>query len=70
MTIMKPVKSSSIEAIGHDPVNKSLIVQFKNGGMYRYDGVSVDHHAKLMDSDSVGTHFQKHIRAKFNGVKV
>jgi hypothetical protein len=70
MSALKPVESSSIAAIAHDPVTKSLVVQFKNGGTYRYDGISADQHQKLMAAKSIGTHFQQHIRAKFNGVKV
>jgi hypothetical protein len=67
---MTPVKSSSVAAIDHDPATKALTVQFHNGGMYRFDGVSPDQHAKLMGADSIGSHFQRHIRTKFKGVKV
>lgn len=67
---MTPVKSESIAAIAHDPVTKVLTVQFKNGGVYRYDGVSSDHHAELMRADSIGSHFQKNIRSAFKATKV
>lgn len=66
---MKPVKSSSIEAIGHNPSTSVLSVKFKSGETYTYAGVSADQHAKLMSAESVGSHFQKNIRSKIEGKK-
>lgn len=66
---MKPVKSSSLAAIGHDPATNTLSVKFKSGETYTYADVSADHHAKLMSAESIGSHFQKNIRGAFNGVK-
>lgn len=31
---MKPVKSSSIDEVGHDPETQTLAVKFKNGGTF------------------------------------
>lgn len=66
---LKPVTSSNIAAIGHDPDNNILHVQFKNGGTYAYHGVSAEEHDALVDADSVGSHFHQHIKAKYSGVK-
>lgn len=66
---MQPVKSSSIEAVGHDPDRKRLSVRFKSGETYHYDGVTADHHASLIGAKSVGTHFQQHIRNRFKATK-
>ncbi|VIO73884.1 KTSC domain-containing protein [Bradyrhizobium ivorense] len=66
---MKPVESSSIEAVGHDPDRKVLTVRFKNGSTYEYHGVTVDHHTDLMGAKSVGGHFSQHIRNRFKATK-
>lgn len=67
---MKPVKSSAIEAIGHDPDAGVLRVRFTNGNTFRYEGVSAAQHTALLNADSVGGHFSEHIRGKFKAVKV
>lgn len=36
-----------------------LEVEFKNGGIYRYWPVTVERHAKIMASDSIGTEIAK-----------
>lgn len=65
---MRPVKSSSIAAIGHD--GKSLHVQFVSGDTYRYDGVRESDFNALRSARSIGGHFAKNISSKFRGVKV
>lgn len=67
---MTPVKSSSIDAIGHAPATNALTVRFKSGETYRYDGVSPAQHAKFVGAASVGKHFQNHILPKFKATKV
>lgn len=67
---MTPVKSDSIAKIGHDPSSRTLSVQFNNGGVYRYAGVSADQHAALMRADSIGTHFHSKIRPNFKATKI
>lgn len=64
---MTPVKSSSLAKMGHDPKTSVLSVEFKSGETYHYAGVSSDQHAKLMSAESIGSHFQKHIRNAFSG---
>jgi hypothetical protein len=69
MTIkMTPVDSSSIAAIGHDPILNVLKVQFKSGKTYHYHKVPADAHAALMNADSKGTHFSDRIRGNYDGV--
>lgn len=65
---LAPVESSQIEAIGHDPVTKTLVIEFKRrpgdaqGSIYRYANVSGALFADLRDAKSVGTFFYKHIK--------
>lgn len=67
---MTPVNSDSIAKVGHDPASRTLKVEFNNGGIYHYAGVSADQHAALMRADSIGTHFHQNIRPNFNATKV
>jgi hypothetical protein len=55
-----PIESSSIKSIGHDETG--LEVEYKNGGVYHYPGVSKDEHRDLMAAPSVGSHFAQNIR--------
>lgn len=59
---LTPVQSSQIAAIGHDAAANHLFVQFRRGDTYRYENVTVDAHAELMRSESVGKHFNAHLR--------
>jgi len=61
---MQPVKSSALAAVGYDAATKELHVEYRNGGKYKYAGVSPEQHKALMASDSHGKHFAQHIRAK------
>lgn len=62
---MKPVKSGSIAAVGHDPKTGILSVQFHSGQTYHYEGVSAADAAKLHGAESVGRHFMQNIRGSF-----
>ncbi len=66
---MKPVESSSIAAVGHDPGRRVLSIRFKSGETYHYQDVGEDVHAALIGAKSVGSHFQKHIRNRFKAIK-
>jgi hypothetical protein len=55
------VKSSNIDAIGHDPVNNTLHVKFKSGATYSYSGVTAGKHNALIGTESIGKHLRAHI---------
>lgn len=65
---MKPVTSSNIESIGHNGTD--LFVKFKGGGTYRYPGVSVDHHDKMLEAGSPGGYFHANIKKVHKGEKL
>jgi hypothetical protein len=56
------VDSSSLTSIGYDGASQQLEVEFKKGGVYRYDGVPQKVHAALMAAESSGAFFAKNIR--------
>lgn len=58
------VKSSNIEAIGHDVDKNELHVKFRSGATHVYSDVSVADHAALVGAESIGSHFHKHVRSK------
>lgn len=64
---LEPVKSSNIEAIGHDLNSSTLAVKFKSGLLYHYVGVPLSEFVKLKDADSIGTYFSRFIRSRFTG---
>lgn len=66
----KPVNSSNIESMAHDPVAQVLEVKFKGGNTYRYKGVSADAHDSLMNAESIGKHFHSNIKSVCDAEKV
>lgn len=66
---MKPVESSLIAAIGHDPAKRQLHVHFKSGSKYVYQDVTPLMFQKLLEAKSIGSHFGKHIKPHFKEVK-
>ncbi len=67
---MTPVKSSNIQAIGYDAVNKELHVQFTSGKTYAYYGVTPKQHGEFLRAYTIGSHFARHIRPHFSGKPV
>lgn len=61
---MTPVQSSNIAAIGHDPINLTMIVEFKNGHRYQYEKVPTSLFDQMLKADSVGSAFHKLIKSQ------
>lgn len=53
------VNSSSLRALGYDPDEQVLEVEFSNGAQYRYDQVPAEAVQALLDADSLGRHFNQ-----------
>lgn len=49
------VKSSNVKAIGFDASTKTLEIEFHNGRVQHYFGISEELYGKLMTADSVGS---------------
>lgn len=67
---LKPVESSNIEAIGHDPAAREMHVRFKPGkdgkrGVYIYAEVPEEVHSDWLAAESIGKHFHANIKGKF-----
>ena len=57
-----PVDSANIKSIGHQSDLNMLEVEFANGSVYRYSGVTVDVYNKLLQAGRTGQAFQQIIR--------
>ena len=55
-----PVESSSLASVGHE--ERTLEVEFRNGGVYRYLGVSADLHRELLNAESLGAFLNTRIK--------
>ena len=62
---MTPVNSGAIRAVGHDPSNGTLMIQFASGETYHYAGVPRHVHDALLTADSPGKHFHANIRGQY-----
>lgn len=67
---MTPVNSSNISAIGYDHFSNTMHVEFQSGNRYAYFDVPPDVHLNFVNADSIGSHFAKHIRFKYQTEKV
>ncbi|MDD5523678.1 MAG: KTSC domain-containing protein [Smithella sp.] len=64
------VKSSNIAAIGYEPDDMVLTVQFKNGGIFAYQGVPAQEVVNLHGAESVGKYLHSKIKPNFQCSKV
>jgi len=67
-----PVVSSNIHSAGYDNKSKVLEIKFKNGSLYRYNGVSKTMYEGIFQADSPGGFVQRWIvkgKYKVNKVK-
>ena len=61
-TALKPVKSSSIAAVGYDEAKQELHIKFHGGATHVYSGVTPEKHEELVGAESIGSHFHHNIR--------
>ena len=59
------VNSSSLASIGHSADDNILIVEFKNGSIYRYLEVPAHAYDDLVNAESKGAHFNRFVRSRF-----
>lgn len=64
------VSSSNIAAIGYYPDSNTLEIEFNDGSIYQYFGVSALVHQELMDAPSHGKYFAQNIKNDYEYQKV
>lgn len=61
---MEPVQSKSIRAVGYDAFSKDLVVTFRTGASYLYEGVQAPTFHALKHASSVGSYFAHNVKDK------
>lgn len=64
----QPIDSSSIRSVGFD--KGTLEVEFTSGTVYQYQDIPESLYRTLLESESVGSFFQRNIRPQYTGVKL
>ena len=70
MMIMKSVTSSNIAAVGYDESTKEARVSFVNGSLYTYADVDPEDFRVLADATSIGQHFNRAFKTKYEGIMI
>lgn len=60
-----PVTSSVLRSVGYDAATALLEIEFTSGDVYRYFAVPPSVHRALMDADSPGAYFNRHISDRY-----
>ena len=66
----KNVGSSSIRSVGFDERNRVLEVEFNDGRVNQYSGVSAEIHRRLMSAPSIVSYFRDNVEESFNAKRV
>jgi hypothetical protein len=56
------VSSSLLSSVGYDPERQRLEIELQDGKIYQYTDVPAETYRGLMDADSHGRYFNRHIR--------
>ena len=65
-----PVETASLASVGYDEQARVLEIEFRNGGIYRYSGVTKEFFSQFMTANSKGRFFTIKIRGRFPFSKV
>ena len=68
--VMHRVDSTSIELAGYDDMKQILAVKFHNGLMYHYLNVPQYVYNEFLNSPSLGTYINTHIKPQYEFVKI
>lgn len=68
--VRQAVVSTSLVSVGYSSALEVLEVEFSNGRIYQYVGVSPLEHRELMGAASKGQHFNRRIRGQFGYAQV
>jgi hypothetical protein len=61
----KKVSSSSIRSVGYDERNRVLEVEFNDGRINQYSGVSAEVHRRLISAPSIVSYFHDNVEESF-----
>ncbi len=66
----KRLNASNIRSAGYDARSRVLEIEFSNGGITQYTGVSDEIYRRLMNAPSPGSYFQDQIEESFTAKRV
>lgn len=66
----QPVVSSNIKSIGYDHISRTLEIEFRDGGLYKYFEVPEIVFDGLMSASSHGSYFHRYIKDKYRWAKI
>ena len=66
----KRVSASNIRSVGYDTRSRVLEIEFSNGGIHQYSGVSEEIYRRLMNSPSPGSYFSDEIEESFTAKRL
>jgi hypothetical protein len=66
----KKINASNIRSAGYDPRNRVLEVEFSDGGIMQYSGVSEEVHRRFVNAPSPGSYFHDNIEESFTARRV
>ena len=66
----KRVNSSAIRSIGYDERDRVLEVEFNDGRINQYSGVSAELHRRLVSAPSIVSYFRDNIEESFTAKRV
>jgi len=66
----KRINASSIRSVGYDAGRQLLEIEFSNGSVVQYAGVSPEVHRRFLNAPSPGSFFQDQIEENFSGKRV
>jgi hypothetical protein len=67
---MPKVKSSHLKHVEYNPVKRSTVITFKDGSKHEYHNVPVSEYQRLIDADSVGSHFHAEFKDNYHSKKL
>jgi hypothetical protein len=66
----KRLNSNKIRSVGYDAKIQILEVEFTNGTVYAYSGVSQEVHRRLMNAPTPGSFFEERIAEEYSSRRV
>ncbi len=66
----KKVSSSAIRSVGFDERNRVLEVEFNDGKITQYSGVSAEVHRRLMGAPSIVSYFRDNVEESFTAKRM
>jgi hypothetical protein len=66
----KKLNSSNIRSAGYDPRNRVLEIEFSDGRIIQYSGVSEEVHRRFVNTPSPSSYFHDNIEESFTAKRI